>query len=437
MSASPRTLPQAGEPPAGPPLWLPLFSLAQAVAWLCLGAIALLVVAPDLATGNTAMPHVFATTHLFTLGTLGAATLGALHQFIPVVTGVGLRHPRAAIWSVWVHPMGVAALAASMWWWSPVGQLVGWILLFLAVGLGSWNILPARRRARANAYVGAFVSLAHSALGLGMVIALVRIGDGMGWWTTWRDGQLLAHFHLGWIGYGTLTVAGIGSKMLPAFLGLAEHADVQRVPPAYRRIGWLLSLGLVALAFGAPFRIAWLTWVGAALLAAGVGMHLAVLIGYFARRTGPMDPAIAAIAAAVASYAIALGLGLITALVWPRATRMWAAYGVAAIAGWLTLMIVGVMHRIGPRLLAAFLARRGAGITMAQRGGQVLNLRLAWGSVVGLVAGAILLPGAILSGWPGVVTGAALLYAVGAGLLAVQVARLVGMALVRPGRRSA
>jgi hypothetical protein len=436
MSIPPRALPQAGEPPAGPPLWLPLFALAQAVAWLGLGALALIVVAPDLAMGNSAMPRVFATAHLFTLGTLGAATLGALHQFIPVVTGVGLRHPRAATWSVWVHPAGVAVLVASMWWWSPAGQLVGWVLLFLAVGLGSWNILPARRRARANAYVGAFVSLAHSALGLGMAIALVRIGDGLGWWTTWREGQLLAHFHLGWIGYGTLTVAGIGSKMLPAFLGLAEHADVQRVPAAYRRIGWLLSLGLVALALGAPFRIAWLTWMGAALLTVGVGMHLAVLTGYFARRTGPMDPAITAIAAAVMSYALALGLGLLAALVWPRAPRMWTAYGVAAIAGWLTLMIVGVMHRIGPRLLAALLARRGAGITMAQRGGQVLDVRLAWGSVVGLAAGAILLPGAILSGMAGLVTGAALLYAVGAALLAVQVGRLVRMALARPTRRS-
>ena len=69
---------------------------------------------------------------------------------------------------------------------------------------------------------------------------------------------MLAHCHLGSLCYGTLTIAGIGSKMLPAFLGLAEHADSQAAPPAYRRIGWLLSLGLVALAVGAPFRLAWL-----------------------------------------------------------------------------------------------------------------------------------------------------------------------------------
>ena len=346
MTSPARSLPQVGDPPTGPPLWLPLAFLAQATVWLWLGAAAMTAVAPDLALGLGAMPRVFAATHLFTLGVLGAATLGALHQFIPVVTGVGLRHPRAAIWAFWVHLVGVLQLTAAMWWWSPTGQLIGWTLLFLAVGLGSWNILPARRRARQHGYVAGFVSLAHSALGLGMLVALVRIGDGLGWWTTWRDGQLLAHFHLGWIGYGTLTVVGIGSRMLPAFLGATEPVPGGEAPPAYRWIGWLLSIGLVAMALGAPFRLGWLTWPGVVLLAAGVALHLVVLFRYFRhRKAGPLDPALAGIAAAVACYLATWLLGLGIALTRPAPPRLWTAYGFLAIAGWLTLIIVGVMHR--------------------------------------------------------------------------------------------
>lgn len=429
MTPAIRALPQAGELQAGPPLWLPLAFLAQAVGWLWLGALGLTAIAPDLATGLTVLPRTFAVTHLFTLGVLGAATLGALHQFIPVVTGVGLRHPRAAVWAFWLHGVGVATLVAAMWWWSPRGQLAGWILLFLAVGLGSWNILPARRRARQNGYVAGFVSLAHSALGLGMFVALVRIGDGLGWWTTWRDGQLLAHFHLGWIGYGTLTVAGIGSKMLPAFLGAPGHADVPTAPAVYRRIGWLLSAGLLAFTIGAPFRLPWLTWPGVALLLAGTGLHLTVMAGYFRRRTtAALDPALAGIGTALIAYAGTWVTAVALVVIRPAPPRLWTAYGVLAIVGWLTLIIVGVMHRVGPRLLSAWLARRGSGMTIAQRGGQVLDLRLAWGSVVLLALGGASLVLAILAGFTAGATAGAVTCLAGATLLAAQTARLIRLA---------
>jgi hypothetical protein len=262
-----------------------------------------------------------------------------------------------------------------------------------------------------------------------MLIALVRIGDGLGWWTTWRDGQILAHFHLGWLGYGTLTIAGIGSKMLPAFLGLPEHADTQTAPPVYRRIGWLLSVGLVTLALGAPFRLALVTSAGAALLSAGVALHLVVLVGYLRRRTpAPLDPSVAAIAAAIACYAAAWILGTVIALMRSAPPRLWTAYGVLAIAGWLALIIVGVMHRIGPRLMTAFLARRRGGLTIAQRGGQVLHPGLAWTSVVALVIGACIMAGGILAGSARAVQGGSAAYLTGATLLAAQTIRLLRMA---------
>jgi hypothetical protein len=259
-----------------------------------------------------------------------------------------------------------------------------------------------------------------------MLVALVRIGDGLGWWTTWRDGQLLAHFHLGWIGYGTLTVAGIGSKMLPAFLGLAEHADTQAALPAYRRLGWLLSIGLLALAVGAPFG--WRGSPGPARCSSQPGWPcVAVLTGYFLRRKPGPSTSLAAIRAALGRYAGAWLLGVGVALVRPAPPRLWTAYGIVAIAGWLTLIIVGVMHRIGPRLMTAFLARRGGGLTLAQRGGQVLDQRLAWGAVVALAGGLAIVTAGV---WPApaVVGAGSLLYLIGASLVGAQVVRLVRVA---------
>ena len=100
--------------------------------------------------------------------------------------------------------------------------------------------------------------------------------------------------------------------------------------------------------------------------------------------------------------------------------------------GWLVLIIVGVMHRIGPRLMSAFLARRGGGLTIAQRGGQVLHLRLAWGSVAALATGIAIMASGILAGSGAVARGGSVVYLIGATLLAAQTLRLLRMATKRP-----
>ena len=392
-----RPLRQLDAPPPGVPGWVPLAWLGCALVWLATGAAGLLLVSPELAEGNLYSPRVFAVTHLFTLGVLLSAILGALHQFIPVVLGVPIRHPRVAAAGFWLSQGGTALLVYGFWTWRPAFQAIAWLVLFAAIGAASWTVLPARRRATQNRFVGGFVSLGHSALGVAMLIALARLGQGLGWWQVPRNGLLVAHFHLGLVGFGSMTAVGMGAKMLPAFLKSAGEPE----PSTLHRIGWLAGPGLLLLAAGAIAEFSPLIVTGGGLTLAAVGLHLLLMLGYWRRRSVPkLDPALGFIGVAMLWYGAAAVAGGWILIRRPPGGRTWIAYGLAGVLGWLIHLLAGVVHRIGPRLAANLRAERGRALTPAQARAELPWPKLSWVSLAGLSIGTAWLIIAVLLGEP-------------------------------------
>ncbi|MEZ4585285.1 MAG: hypothetical protein R2909_02670 [Gemmatimonadales bacterium] len=292
----PRPLPQQGEPLAPPSIALGFFGLA--LLWLGAGGLGVVLVSDELARGNVLAPRVISVTHAFTLGLLTQAIFGALHQFLPAVTGSPIRHPRIAKSAPALFTAGLGLLIAGLWLWRPSWQAAGWVVLFVAVGAGSLNTLPARRRATRNRYVGVFVTLSHSALGFAMVVAALRIGEGLGWWQLDRTGLLSLHFHLGALGFGTLTATAFGSKMLPAFLG-AQVDDGRRI----RAVGWSASLGLMALALALVIRSEWIEWLALIAMAVGAATQLAPRrLRPPADVPGRIDPGLGLVGIAIADW---------------------------------------------------------------------------------------------------------------------------------------
>ena len=416
-----RPLQQLDAPPPGVPGWVPLAWLGCAIAWLTAGSAGLVLVSPELAAGSLYSPRVFAVTHAFTLGVVFSAILGALHQFIPVVLGVPIRHPRVAIWGFWLSQAGTVLLVYSLWSWRPSGQAVAWLVLFAAVGAASWTVLPARRRATHNRVVGGFVSLGHSALGVAMLIALARIGQGLGWWHVPRDGLLVAHLHLGLVGFGSMTAVGMASRMLPAFL--KSTPDPQ--PSSLDRIGWLTAAGLLLLVTGSVAGLSLLILIGGGFTLLGVSIHLMVLLGYWRRRSvAKLDPALGFIGWAILWYAMAAALGGFMLFRRPLSGGIWIAYALAGVVGWLIHLIVGVLHRIGPRLVANLRAERGRPVTASQARAELPWSRLSWASLAAISSGTAGLAVAAILGAPVVVRmGAGLVLAGSIGLL-LQAARL-------------
>lgn len=379
------TAPPAAASP--PPFRLVGQHFLAALLWLLLAAAGLVVVAPALAAGDIFNPHVLAVTHAATLGVLTTMIFGALYQFFPNALGVGARSIPVAHQTFWTLQAGVTVLVAGFWWWIPTLLLAGWLLLFLAVGGLAWNLLPQRRRATQGRIVGLYVSAGHMALGLAMILGLARIGEPLGWWTVSRTGMIAAHYHLAALGFVTLTIVGVGSRMVPMFL-FAQTAPAWPV----RVIGPMSVAGLLVQTVGLVGSIPWGIVTGG-LLVAAAGALIVVQLGlwFHYRSQRKVDHATAHLAASAGFLAasIAAGLALLfsTGRFDPRA---WAAYGLLGILGWMMLFTLGIAYRIAPFLSWLHLfggMGRGAHAPPAKA---LVHRGLAWAALAGFSSGVLL-----------------------------------------------
>ena len=409
-----------------PPFGLPAEHFAAALVWLVVAAILLPWLAPRLAEGRVLDPAVLALVHITALGVLASAIFGALLQFVPGGLEVALTSVRLGHVGFWLLQAGTVALVAGFWWWRGWLQFIGWILIFGAVGAVSVNVLPARRRSIHGKLVGLYLSVAHSALGVGMVIALARIGETLGWWRFDRLGAIAAHLLLGVVGFGTLTAVGVGSRMVPTFL-LAHGDDRRRL----HLILALASAGLVALPVGALAGWRSVTWIGAALVAAAAVAILELGWRWFGRRGRGLDPSLRHVATAFVGLAAALGWGVALALTDPYNLPRWAAFVTTAVLAWLLMLVIGVMAKIVSHLSYQHFFRTMPGF--ARVGNPNLLLRTDWMLVSWglLTVGSLALPVALDLGHRSAAAGSAAIWSAG---VAVTVANYLRMFLL--GRRS-
>ena len=374
-----------------PPFRLPGTHFAGAIAWLVLAGAGLVVVAPDLAAGRFLAPRVLAVTHLYTLGVITASIFGALYQFYPMSLGAGARSVRVGMAGAWSLHLGVALLAAGLGLWKPWLQAAGWGAVFLAIGCVSWNLLPHRRRMTQGRRVAAYVSTAHSMLGLALFLAGARIGASLGWWETDRLGTIAAHFHLAAFGVAGLTAVGVGGRMLPMFLVAGAGPEWQM-----KWIGPAAAGGLIVLATGQVFRVPEAVWVGALLGAGAAALFLVAVAGFFRRRlVRRLEPAFGHVAVGFGCLVLALVSGVVQLALPGTSARGWIVYAELALLGWLVVFITGIWYRLFPFLIwLHYYGRSGSRVRTAaelvHRGTAWTALGLLTAGVAGLVLGSAL-----------------------------------------------
>lgn len=425
-----RKLPIAG-PAHPPPFRLTAEHFAAALLWLLLGGIGLVVVADDLAVGNFLAPRVLAVTHVFTLGVLTTTIYGALYQFFPGALGVEIRSVRVAHWSWLMHTGGTLALVAGFWGWRPVLLGIGWALLFGGNYGSSWNLLPQRRKAPRGLLVGRYVAAGHIAFGTAMLVALLRVGNALGWWPADRMAIIASHFHLAVFGFVVFTAVGVGSWMLPMFL-LAARAPTWPL----RWIGPVGLAGLAALTTGELAGWRPVTTAGGSLVLASALLYLWQLMLYFRHaERRPTDPAMAHVAAGVLHFTLAVGLGA-AILTGSDSVRVWTAYGLLAIAGWLVLLVVGVLYKILPflawmNLFGPRAAQQGAPTQADLTSSGLVRLSLAC-----LAPGVWGLAGGVLGSHAAVARAGALLYLAGVVVVLAQYLRILWLSRPLPDQRT-
>jgi hypothetical protein len=333
--------------------------------------------------------------HLGLLAFLTTAVLGALHQFGPVAGGRALRSNAVGRVTAFVFFAGAVALPTAFAhgpeWLVPTGGTVA----LLGIGLAAWNLSrPLSASGGGTPVLGLRLSvtfLVATAL-FGVVYAFDRHTG----WFPLLSHRVLAHAHLGLLGWLGLTYVAVAEKLWPMFL-LAHR-------PRARAGAWavgLLATGTLLLVPGLLFGVEPLARLGGAVAIAGLGAHLVSLVGVVRHRRRRLELLHAFVLASTAALVTAVALGVVAGVgdISSDLRARLVAGEVAALFGWISLAVVGHAHKIVPFI--AWSGLRARGVTATPDGSPLLFHHLfdarvaratfvvATGAVVLLVAGVL------------------------------------------------
>lgn len=207
--------------------------------------------------------------HLLTIGWLTLLMIGALLQFVPVITGAGAIGDRAGLLSLLAIGGGLAGMTVGFLGLDGLLPPLCVRALPLGGGLILFGLLPvavtmarALASARPLALTGRFVLLGLSCLlltaGLGLSFALALACPETFPWGAWVSRGLELHLVSGFVGWFALTAIGVSYRLLPMFmLAGEEDGGIGR---------WVLCLAVAGLAA---------VWLGAFLGDGGIAASVA------------------------------------------------------------------------------------------------------------------------------------------------------------------
>jgi hypothetical protein len=406
MSARP---PMMGNvPPASVPI---AFFGAAAVGLVGFGMAAWL--AADKIVASPIYPGTLSAVHVAMLAFLTVGVLGALHQFAPVIGQRPLRSVAVArvscvgiVVTAWLLPTGFAHGPEDL---VPLGGVIG----ATTVVLIGWNLSgPLGRGATGLPVWGLRCSVTFliATVTFGVVYAFNRQTA----WFPLLPHRVLAHAHLGLLGWLGLTYVSVAEKLWPMFL--LSHRPSDRSG----HVGvWSLAAGVTVLTPGLLFGQPAVAWPGGVLVGVGVIAHITSLATYIRHRRRPLEVLHAFV---LASAGFLLTAGVLAALAGAldvttvARTRLVSAE-VMALTAWLGLAIVGHVHKIVPFI--GYQVLRADGVATGPGGRPLLfsdltSKRPAVASLVcGTTGGAAMVIGILTTSSATVATGAVLLSVTG------------------------
>jgi hypothetical protein len=333
----------------------PLLYLGFAHACL-FAAMATLAVRAEELGGFYYHPRLIAVVHLVTLGFVTSAILGALYLVCPLALRLPLPEGRLDIWASLSWMLGVSGVVSHFWLESYNGMAwSGGLALATPLWLGG-RVLAGLRRAPIPLESRLPVALAlvnlYLAAALGILLGIHKQNPLLP--LAQLDG-VHAHVHLAGAGFVTLLIVGVGYRILPMLLPAAMPRGRVALASAI-----VLEAGALGLAFAflaakplvAPFAV--VTLAGLLLFFSRVAFMLRNRRPAPSARPRP-DWAVLHAISAIACLAVTSATGLLLAFL-PQSDgtlRLSFVYGVFALVGFFSQLVIGVEARLVP--LAAWL----------------------------------------------------------------------------------
>jgi hypothetical protein len=355
--------------PSVPPAAVPLTFLGAAGVGLIGFAVALAIVAPAAVVAPTA-PKVVAAVHLAMLGFLSTAVLGAMHQFTPVIAARPLRSATAAYVTAALFAPGAWTIAAGFATGHPAVVSIGGILVSAGIVLAVWNLSgPLSARGKGTPVLGLRLALGFLVItaGFGVTYAF----DRHEFWFGLLPRRVLAHAHLGLLGWLGLAYVSVAEKLWPMFL-LAHRPAARSGDVAVR----LLPAGAILLATGLLVPSKPVAVAGGIVAVAGLAAHIISLAGVIRHRRRPLELLHAFVLTSAGCLAVAAMAGAVAGLA--PVSVVWrirlTSVEVLGLVGWLGLAIIGHAHKIVPFI--AWSALRARGVTTGPDGRPLLFAHL-------------------------------------------------------------
>ncbi|MCL4442626.1 MAG: hypothetical protein M1456_00845 [Actinobacteria bacterium] len=356
-----------GVPSAVPPPAIPLAFLSASALGLAATGIALLWARHDGIPDPTTDP-VVAVTHLCVLATLSVGIIGAIHQFIPVITSHSLRSTRLSwaalvVWisASWMLPIGIATQTEYV-------TVVSGILAACGLTIILSNVLPALTNAPSNASVN---GLRLSLLGamFTTLLGVTFVFDRQTNWFSISPHEDMAMGIAGLFAWLGLTYVAVSQKLWPMFF-------LAHVPGKHRSGGIAVIsffIGATMLASGIGFSLPWLAWPGAIILLVGIAAHYTSLVSHIKHRKRKTDLHLVYVVTSsiwlLFSILLALGTLVVTRYNHTQGEAL-AATVIVCAAGWLLTAIVGHVYKIVPFISWTILRSRG--IIAGSNGKQIM-----------------------------------------------------------------
>jgi hypothetical protein len=399
-----------------PPFVLPGSHFGAALLFWLVGAAGLVWVAPDLARGLFPLPRVAAVTHLFTLGWITTAILGALYQFLPVALRTPIRSQRAAWLTLALYVPGLALFLAGFLAARFPVMLTGAVLFGAGLLIFAGNLTATLMRARERSLT--WWALAGATV---FLVATVVLGASLAanleyhYLAEKRFLALGVHLHVALAGWVMLVVVGVGQRLLPMFL--LSHGAPEW--PGAVALGMLASGTTLLLALHHGLNAFTIPLI-ATLMAGGCAVFLfQAFLFYRHSRKPALDPGLRLAAGGLTL--LLLGLLLVPGYLLHGLTlpRLATGYVTALVAAF-SLFVAGHFYKILPFLV--WFHRFGP-LVGRREVPKVADLYSArWGNTAAalLVAGAVGLVGSILFGVTETARPTAGLFAAGALILTLQ-----------------
>lgn len=316
-------------------------------------------------------PETLIAVHLIVIGWLSLMMLGALYQFVPVMTNSPLFSQRLPIIAFVAIVIGLAGMVAGF---AALGGADGVSLHCLPLGgalvltgfvLGAFNIAATLWRAYPFPIQTTFVAiglgflLLTGSLGLCFALALALPSPPALLVGLLHEG-LAAHIAAGLGGWFTLTAMGVSYRLLSMFMLAPEEASgATYAALTLTPLGLLVAI--MAVFFGMGDGIAGV--IGAVMAAAGIGFYLFDIAKlYRIRKRRHLELNSIAAAAAIGCLAFTI-LAAAAAVVTDHFARYETALAYLFIFGWLSGLGLSQLYKIVPFMtwLEVFGKRLGKG----------------------------------------------------------------------------